>query len=86
MKSPLERVSPSPIGPIERRELLSMVARSPVSKSRSDEAGLVAVGTTSGFWESGACLLKASQSQIRLMPVFMGVSGFGIFTLNRWDH
>jgi len=29
---------------------------------------------------------KASQSQPRLMPLFMGVSGFGIFTLNRWDH
>jgi len=34
----------------------------------------------------GVYLLKASQSQTRLMPVFIGVSGFGIFTLNRWDH
>ena len=34
----------------------------------------------------GVCLLKASRSQPRLMSVFMGVSGFSIFTLNRWDH
>ena len=39
-----------------------------------------------GHNAEGVYLLKASQSQTRLMPVFIGVSGFGIFTFNRWDH
>jgi len=40
----------------------------------------------SGRIDQGVYLLKASQSQPRLMPVFIGVSGFDIFTFNRWDH